>query len=163
MDDNSIPNHKLCGYIRTIVQTNPPVSPNLISNPCEIFNNDSELGFLCENGTVLSTISGEFGDNAVAEGSNTTPLRKKWSGIGLVNGSISVVHQLYALVSHKCISIYAKVVEVVEVEGKGVRVVVMVDVYLPIQLWSGWQFPRSATIAASLFRHLRFVILIFRL
>lgn len=154
MDDHSIPNHKLCGYLYTILQTNPPIPPNLISTTCEIFTEDSETGFVCENGTVLVPISGEFREDAVGEGSNTASLRKKWSGIGLVNGSISVVHQLYTLMSHKCLSIVSRVVDVDEVEGKGCRVVVLVDVYLPIRVWSGWQFPRSATIAAALFRHL---------
>ncbi|XP_063941100.1 F-box protein At3g54460 isoform X2 [Daucus carota subsp. sativus] len=154
MDDNLSTNHKLCGYLCTILQTDPPIAPNLISTTCEIFAEGSETGFICENGTVLSTINGET-EYAVGEGSNTaSSSRKKWSGIGLVNGSISVVNQLYALVSHKCLSIVSKVVEVVEVVGKAVRVVVLVDVYLPIQLWSGWQFPRSATVAAALCRHL---------
>lgn len=157
MDDNSIPNHKLCGYIYTILQTNPPIPPNLISTTCEIFVEDSETGFVCENGTVLYPISGEFREDAVGDGSNTLSLRKKWGRIGLVNGSISVVDQLYALVSRKCMSIFSRVVEVDEVEGKGGRVVVLVDVYLPIQVWSGWQFPRSAATAAALFRHLRCV------
>ncbi|KAK1370511.1 hypothetical protein POM88_036603 [Heracleum sosnowskyi] len=125
MDDYSIPNHK-----------------------------ESEPGFVCENGTVLFTISGELGEDVVGEGSNAASLRRKWSGIGLVNGSISVVNQMYALISRKCMSIVSRVVDVDEVDGKGGRVVVLVDVYLPIQVWSGWQFPRSASIAAALFRHL---------
>lgn len=157
MDDDQIPNHKLCGYIYTILQTNPPIPPNLISTACELFVEDSEPGFVCENGTVLFPISGELGEDVAGEGSNAASLRKKWSGLGLVNGSISVVNQLYTLVSRRCMTIFSRIVEVDEVDGKGVRVVVLVDVYLPIQLWSGWQFPRSATIAAALFRHLRCV------
>ncbi|KAK4414546.1 F-box protein [Sesamum alatum] len=42
----------------------------------------------------------------------------------------------------------------VECGSREVRAVVLVDVYLPIALWSGWQFPRSSSIAAALFKHL---------
>jgi hypothetical protein len=44
----------------------------------------------------------------------------------------------------------------VEVEAR-VRVVVLVDVYLPVQVWSGWQFPKSGSVAGAVFRHLRLV------
>ena len=38
------------------------------------------------------------------------------------------------------------------------RAVVLVDVYLPVAAWSGWQFPRSrASAAAAVFKHLRWV------
>lgn len=70
----------------------------------------------------------------------------------LVNGSVSVVHQLHALVAHKCLKITARVLRVARRDGD-VRAVVLVDVYLPIAVWSGWQFPRSRALAASLFKH----------
>jgi hypothetical protein len=44
----------------------------------------------------------------------------------------------------------------VEVEAR-VRVVVLVDVYLPVQVWSGWQFPKSGSAAGAVFCHLRLV------
>lgn len=59
--------------------------------------------------------------------------------------------QLRALVAARC----------VEVEGRVLRVVasavVLVDVYLPVAAWSGWQFPRSrsSAAAAAVFKHLR--------
>ena len=55
----------------------------------------------------------------------------------------------------KCSKLIARVIRVVEDDCGEVRVVVLVDVYLPIGLWSGWQFPKFGTIAAALFRHLR--------
>lgn len=91
----------------------------------------------------------------IEEDRNGGVLVKKRSRIGMVNGSLSVVYQLHKLVMKKCLRIFARVVEVVERDcGKDVRVVVMVDVYLPIALWSGWQFPKSGpAAAAALFRH----------
>lgn len=76
----------------------------------------------------------------------------------MVNGSMSVVHQFHALVAHKCVKIYARVLRVEESgeEEEEARAVVLVDVYLPIELWAGWQFPRSGSVAGSLFRHLRY-------
>jgi len=82
------------------------------------------------------------------------------SKIGLVHGSVSVIHQLLALVNNKCLKIISRVVRISRQKESGdVRVVVLVDVYLPIALWSGWQFPKSRSTAAALFRHLRFVSL----
>lgn len=74
----------------------------------------------------------------------------------LVNGSMSVVHQLHALVSNRCLKIKARVLGVsVREEAAEARAVVLVDVYLPIALWSGWQFPRQRAPAASFFKHVR--------
>ncbi|CAN0917001.1 F-box protein At3g54460 [Linum grandiflorum] len=81
--------------------------------------------------------------------------RKVVRGIGMVNGSLSVVHQIHSLVTHKCVEADARVLQVQVRESDGdVRVVVLVDVYLPTLLWSGWQFPRSGPVAGALFRHL---------
>lgn len=65
------------------------------------------------------------------------------------------MNQLYALVVRKCLEIDARVLCVVEVLDR-VRVVVIVDVYLPVQVWCGWQFPKSGSVAGAVFRHLRF-------
>ncbi|KAL6010048.1 hypothetical protein ACLOJK_000479 [Asimina triloba] len=84
--------------------------------------------------------------------------RRKWKAEpGL--GSWSIVHQVHVLVGHKCLKIDARVVWVLP-EGvggdgnEGGRAVVMVDVFLPIAVWSGWQLPKSRMAAAALFRHL---------
>ncbi|XP_057513596.1 F-box protein At3g54460-like [Actinidia eriantha] len=73
----------------------------------------------------------------------------------MVQGSVSVVHQIHALGLSKCLKLIARVIRVVEDDCGEVRVVVLVDVYLPIGMWSGWHFPKFGTIAAALFRHLR--------
>nr|GMC82284.1 F-box protein At3g54460 isoform X1 [Ipomoea batatas] len=83
---------------------------------------------------------------------STSKKNNKWSRIGMVNGSLSVVHQLHALVAHKCLSIIARVVCVAAENGEA-RAVLLIDVYLPVALWSGWRFPKSASAAAALFRH----------
>ena len=76
-------------------------------------------------------------------------------------GSISVVHHIHALVMNKCLKVDALLVRV-EADGGGgggdVRAVLLVDVYLPIQLWCGWQFPKSGSVAGALFRHLRCIV-----
>ncbi|VFQ92106.1 unnamed protein product [Cuscuta campestris] len=84
--------------------------------------------------------------------SSTSKKINKWSRIGMIHGSLSVVHQLHALVASKCLRIIATVVRVVAQNGE-VRAVLLVDVYLPVALWSGWRFPKSASAAAALFRH----------
>lgn len=81
--------------------------------------------------------------------------KKSVRSIGMVNGSISVVQQLHALVANKCLKIFSRVVKVDKRENGEERAVVLVDVYLPFALWSGWQFPKSQATAAALFKHLR--------
>uniref|UniRef100_A0A1D1XU40 F-box protein At3g54460 n=1 Tax=Anthurium amnicola TaxID=1678845 RepID=A0A1D1XU40_9ARAE len=84
----------------------------------------------------------------------TPPSSRRRKGLGFVNGSMSVVYQLHALTAHKCLRIECRVVGIADRGHGAVRGVVLVDVYLPIALWSGWQFPRSSALAASLFSHL---------
>lgn len=80
---------------------------------------------------------------------------RRASRVGLVHGSMSVIRQIHALSNGKCLNVMARVVRAV-VDGHGeTRVVVLVDVYLPLAVLSGWQFPRSRSIAGALFRHLR--------
>ncbi|TQE04725.1 hypothetical protein C1H46_009708 [Malus baccata] len=81
-------------------------------------------------------------------------MRRSRRSIGLVLGSISVVHQLHALVMNKCLRIDARLVRVEAEDSGEVRVVVLVDVYLLIAMLAGWQFPRSGSVAGALFRHL---------
>lgn len=78
--------------------------------------------------------------------------------MGLVNGSISVVHQLQSLVNQKCVKIDARVIRVEIGEHGEARAVVLVDVYLPIAVWSGWQFPKFGSVAGAMFRHLRYIL-----
>lgn len=127
------------------------------SEQCKVVERDSGLDSDC-NGNVTPRSSRKKGDvrrkNGVVAGSRS--LRKKrMTKIGMVNGSISVIHQLHSLVSRKCLKIDGRVI-MVELGGcEEARAVVLVDVYLPIALLSGWQFPKSGSTAGALFRHLR--------
>ena len=170
-DDKSFPDHKLCGYLCTVLTVQPDLSETLRFNTrCEIFGDGSEVGFESRDGVVLSVVQSApdseqcEGKNGVASrsggGSSLKKKRRRVRKIGQVHGSISVVHQLHVLVVHKCVKIDARVVSVVKSLGAAApqaeaRVVVLVDVYVPIEVWSSWQFPRSGPIAAALFRHLR--------
>lgn len=79
----------------------------------------------------------------------------------MVDGSISVVKQLVSLVNHKCVRIDARVMRVEVGDGDEGRAALLVDVYLPVSVWSnGWQFPKSKSVAGALFRHLRSALLL---
>lgn len=148
-DDEEIPDHKLCGYLRVIVAVLPHNAAQSLSvnTGCRISGDGADAHFVSQNGVVLRPI-----DSTTALAS-----RKKWSRIGMVNGSLSVVRQLHTLLLHKCLSILARVVGVSSRDALGdleVRAVVLVDVYLPIALWSGWQFPKYGPAAAALIKHL---------
>ncbi|GFZ02590.1 hypothetical protein Acr_15g0011980 [Actinidia rufa] len=69
----------------------------------------------------------------------------------MVQGSVSVVHQIHALGMSKCLKLIARVIRVVEDDCGEVRVVVLVDMYLPIGLWFGWQFPNSGQLLLHCF------------
>lgn len=146
-DDDSIPDHKHCGFLSAVLAINPPQTLDS-GTRCHIFGDGSEVGFRSENDVILSPVDSKAKTSTGDSGECSRRKRKR--GIGLVHGSISVVRQIHALVVHKCVKIVARVVRVC---GEA-RAVVLVDVYLPIELWSGWQFPRSASTAGALFRHL---------
>lgn len=166
-NDKSFPDHKLCGYLCTVLTVNSPPSVETLrfKTRCEIFGDGLYVGFRSPNGVVLSVLDSapepeqcesKTGVGGVSSGKKRK--KKRVRKIGQVHGSISVVHQLQALVSQKCVKIDARVVCVFGPESEAeaeARAVVLVDVYLPIAVWSGWQFPRSGSIAAALFRHLR--------
>ncbi|KAK3025254.1 hypothetical protein RJ639_044496 [Escallonia herrerae] len=173
-DDASIPipDHKLCGYLCAVLSISSPPETLPLQTPVHIFRHDPDIGFKSEDGVVLSLITPNANalvtvsdpppattttnhqNNGVGSSTGATPSRKKWSRVGLVHGSVSVVHQLHALVKNKCLSLDARVALVAAGHCGQVRVVVLVDVLLPIELWSGWQFPKSGSTAAALFRHL---------
>ncbi|KAA0034755.1 hypothetical protein IC582_022678 [Cucumis melo] len=87
----------------------------------------------------------------VSAGGSRSSRKKRTNRMGLVHGNMSVVYQIHALVVHKCMKIDA---QVTFVDIQEARAVLLVDVYLPVELWSGWQFPKSKTVAAALFKHL---------
>lgn len=140
----TIPDHKLCAYVTLVLNSTQTLTP---STPLDIFRDENHnVGFVTQNGIVLSLINSGSGSGS----------GKKLSKIGLVNGSVSVVHKIWVLVNAKCLRIHSRVVR--SVAKREVRVVVLVDVYLNIGLWCGWQFPRSKSTAAALFRHLRYIL-----
>ncbi|KAE8669883.1 F-box protein [Hibiscus syriacus] len=151
--DETLADHKLCGYLLTVLTLPPQSIPSTapLSAPCLLTtDDDNAVCFRCQNGLLFSPVrnaSVSYRDNA---GNSRRKGRKK---IGMVHGSISVVNQIHVLVAHKCLKIQARLLRV-EDGWEEVRAVVLVDVYLPVELWAGWQFPRSGSVAGSLFRHL---------
>lgn len=164
--DDSFSNHKLCGFLCAVLTVNPhqPSAIPSFKESLEIFRgNGTQVGFRSQNGVVLSPVDLAFpkpnSDSEQCEdsGAGSSSRVRRMRKVGMVNGSMSVVHQIHALVSRNCLKVDARVVWV-EVRGSGgeARAVVLVDVYLPIELWSGWQFPKSRAVAGALFHHLRF-------
>ena len=151
--DTSFADHKLCGFLCTVLTLTPRDDSDTTDipfpEPCEILGEGGEAGFRTPPGVVPGPVldSLQCGGGG-GGGSNKIKRRNK---IGMVNGSVSVVHQLHAMVTRKCARIDARVVCVEALP----RVVVLVDVYVPVQVWSGWQFPRSGPVAGAVFRHLR--------
>ncbi|XVE86168.1 hypothetical protein DITRI_Ditri18aG0014200 [Diplodiscus trichospermus] len=151
--DETAPDHKLCGYLCTVLTVPPQSIAKTIpfSTPCHLATDEhSTICFQCQDGNVLYAIRNVDISNSDNAGNSRKKGRRK---IGMVNGSISVVHQIHALVNRKCVKIDARILRVEESGGEA-RAVVLVDVFLPVELWSGWQFPRSGSVAGSFFRHL---------
>ncbi|XP_022945298.1 F-box protein At3g54460-like isoform X3 [Cucurbita moschata] len=139
------------GVVLSPIEVNPkPLSKGGVSRQ------DSEQcgGTVGGDGTG-SMETGDFTPKQEVSGRGSRSSRKKRTNrMGMVNGSMSAVHQIHALVVHKCLKIDAQVIFVDIGVYEEARVVLLVDVHLPIELWSGWQFPRSKTVAGALFRHL---------
>lgn len=163
-DVEAPPEHKLCGYVNVVLSIDGDSNLLPLNSLCRIAGDPQNIHFVSQDDVVLTPIGKPGPPN-----SRTTPCagsasKRRWSRFGMVHGSISVVHQIRALVRHKCVRILARVVKIAvresEIDGecREARAVVLVDVYLPIALWSGWQFPKSASTAAALFKHLRFVV-----
>ncbi|CAJ1958977.1 unnamed protein product [Sphenostylis stenocarpa] len=145
-NDTSLTDHKLCGFLCAVltVTHSDDTDPDF-AQPCEVFSDGGEVRFRTQSGVILSPVL----NSSQCSGGGSKA--KRTHSIGMVNGSMSVVHQLHAMVTRKCMKIDARVVCV-----EAPRVVLLVDVYLPILVWSGWQFPRSGAVAGAVFRHLRF-------
>lgn len=143
------PDFKLCGYLCAVLAV-PGDATVPLNSICSLAGENAQVYFAAQNGARLSLI----GNSEAPDSKGTPATKKRWGRIGMVHGSISVVRQLHALVAHKCLWILARIVHV-ESGSREIRAVVLVDVYLPAELWSGWQFPRSGSVAAALFKHLR--------
>ncbi|XP_073104538.1 F-box protein At3g54460 isoform X2 [Elaeis guineensis] len=154
----------------------PPPPTLAPGTPCFLFSDGAVVGFRSQDGLLLLALQesnvkaeteeteflapdkakiGGFGGGVGTSPSNSKRRRRRRRGVVLVNGSMSVVHQLHALTAHKCLEIEARVVRVSVRGDEEARAVVLIDIYLPIEVWSGWQFPRSRALAASLFKHVR--------
>ncbi|XP_065868181.1 F-box protein At3g54460 [Euphorbia lathyris] len=167
--EDPVPDHKLCGYLSAVLALPSPIPDPVAALPflssCRVFSDGVNVGFEAENGVVLSVIAnaadylsplkGKDGDFC-SPSSSAGKRRYSKRGIVRVSGSLSVVHQIHALVVNKCVKVFARVlkVEISEGEEGDARVVVLVDVYLPVAVWSNWQFSKSGPIAGALFRHL---------
>lgn len=137
--DNPFSDHKLCGFLCAVLSaTEPPA----LGDRCEFFSDAGDIALRTQNGVVLGPL------DSLQCGSSGTKT-KRTTKIGMVNGSFSVLRQLHATVTRKCTKIDARVISV-DVP----RVVVLVDVYLPVQVWTGWQFPKSGPVAGAVLRHL---------
>ncbi|KAL1564338.1 F-box protein [Salvia divinorum] len=145
------PDFKLCGYLSAVLAV-PDDAAVPLNSICSLAGENAQVYFAAQNGARLTLI----GNSEAPDSKGTPSAKKRWSRIGMVHGSISAVHQLHALVAHKCLRILARIVHVSEFESGSseIRAVVLVDVYLPAELWSGWQFPRSSSVAAALLKHL---------
>uniref|UniRef100_A0ACD5XGY1 Uncharacterized protein n=1 Tax=Avena sativa TaxID=4498 RepID=A0ACD5XGY1_AVESA len=136
---------KLGGYLRVVVSV--PAAHALAGSirplaPCSL------------------TACGAVSLALLPEDAHATPRgSSKWRSTG-GGGGTSVVRQLRTLAGHRCVEVEARVLRVVTRKGEDgevveARAVLLVDVYLPLAAWSGWQFPRSrASAAAAVFKHL---------
>ncbi|ERN16230.1 hypothetical protein AMTR_s00063p00087380 [Amborella trichopoda] len=156
--------HKLCGFLLAVLSLNPPnqeqehhepeESPQLtIDSPLFLSSEGPNAGFRTGAGHLLSPVSNEpslpSGQKQMTPNGSSSRKRRR---VG--HGGTSIVRHLHVLIANKCIRICARIIRVLEREVEGARAVVIVDVYLPLSLWSGWQFPKFGAMAASLFAHL---------
>ncbi|XP_020087288.1 F-box protein At3g54460 isoform X1 [Ananas comosus] len=172
MEGDPLDRRKLCGFLRAVLAVaeprdpDPPPQTPARGAPCDLFGEGPNVGFRSECGISLVPIRDGDGGAGPGEARSSAPgdggasasaaasRKRRRRGVVVVNGSTSVVHHLHALVAHGCVEIEARVLSV-SARGEGEsRAVVLVDVFLPIAAWSGWQFPWSPAVAASVFKHL---------
>jgi hypothetical protein len=165
-DPQSHPDHKLCGFLRAVVSL--PSSETLPAlTPCNIFSDDDTICFISESGIYLLPIERleEFDNSNSNSNFNSSAsgiVSSRRRNLALARGCTSVIHQLHFLISKKYIEIEARVLRVYAREIGGIeerRAMLLVDVYLPISIWSGWQFPKWRGVVVSLFKHVRCVAL----
>lgn len=160
-DDTLNSHYKLCGFVPIILSPLPQHTDLPLGTQCHLFSDESNrLGFQTDQNVFLSVLddndNDDNDDDRLEDGTNSKKkkkVKKKKKKNNVRRGNGSVVHQIRELNVRKCVEVVARVVGV-SVRGEAVRVVVLVDVYLPLAVWTGWQFPRSGTVAASLFKHL---------
>ncbi|KAJ8756029.1 hypothetical protein K2173_024576 [Erythroxylum novogranatense] len=151
-EENPYPAHKLGGYLCAVLSVPTSLSTAITPlSPCRLLSDGGRIGFRTPDDIFLSPIG--FHEGSIVDAASR---KRKLRMVGVVNGSFSVVHQIHQLVVHNCVKVAACVlhVDVGESGNEEARVVALVDVFLPIQVWDGWQFPKSGGIAGALFKHL---------
>ncbi|KAL9677507.1 hypothetical protein QQ045_005739 [Rhodiola kirilowii] len=129
-------NHTLCGFFCAVLAADESHSSLRPGSRCHIFSDGT---FRSESGVVLSAIERDS-------------TRRKPR---LDHPNASVVHQVCVLVNNKCLRIAGTVLRVHYCDRRRqARALLLVDVYLPNEICSGWQFLKSASTAAAFFRHL---------
>ncbi|KAJ3676248.1 hypothetical protein LUZ60_003660 [Juncus effusus] len=138
--------HKLCGFLRTLL------SPS---------SNNPTISISSTTGVPLFPIQTKEDEPTTPNSNSNLELTPKSGNnrrksLALAKWGASVIEQLSVLVAHKLVQIEARVLRVYGREIEGVeetRALVLIDVYLPSEAWSGWQFPKWCAVAASLFKH----------
>ncbi|KAK8961787.1 F-box protein [Platanthera guangdongensis] len=159
---DSVGGYKLCGFLRAVLSVaSSPEPPRTLPsrNPCSLFSDGRNVGFRTEDGILLlpipeaaATRESERSESPLGNGGGHFGVGRKRRRMGL-RECVSVVHQLHSLTMKKCMKIQARVLMISSRECVDSRALVLVDVYLPIEVWCGWQFPNSGAMAASFFKH----------
>ena len=136
--DDLPPHRRLGGYLRAVLSVPPAAAAGSVLRPL------SPCSLTSCGAVPLAPLP----DDAHGHGhARATPRgSSKWRASG--GGGSSVVRQLKALAASRCVEVEGRVLRVAVRKGEdGVpveaRAVVLLDVYLPLAAWSGWQFPRS--------------------
>ncbi|KAG0496325.1 hypothetical protein HPP92_001016 [Vanilla planifolia] len=166
---DAIENYKLCGFLRAVlsVASSREQCQDLpTGTPCFLFAEGPNVGFVTEEGVELLPIPA---GNAASELDRSLDASKNLGGCcgparkrrrRGVEACMSVVHQLHTLIASRCLKIQARVLRISFGEcGEG-RALVLVDVFMPTEVWCGWQFPKFGVVAASLFKHVRKSLLV---
>lgn len=158
--ETSLHQYKLCGFLHVVFSvktSNPPLTTPLVGSSCSFDSESADLYLRTDDGTTLVPI--EDSDNSSLQetpldcenpnavtpdarggcvvecGNASNASGKKRRRLGLVNGSRSVVRQLRSLTSKNRMEAKGLVVGVSK-RGQELRAVVLLDVYLPLALWS---------------------------
>lgn len=154
--DSPLHSHKLAGFLCIVLSA--PHGPPALNAACTPFKDGDAAGFRSDGGVILlpPANAGESAPAAQQDlaGDGGPRKRRRRSGMPGRSGGGDVVRKIVALSESKCVEVEARVVGVWVRDGEW-RALVLVDVYLPIAAWSGWQFPKAGAVAASLFQHLR--------
>lgn len=176
--ETSLHQYKLCGFLHVVFSvktSNPPLTTPLVGSSCSFDSESADLYLRTDDGTTLVPI--EDSDNSSLQetsldcenpnavtpdarggcvvecGNASNASGKKRRRLGLVNGSRSVVRQLRSLTIKNRMEAKGLVVGVSK-RGQELRAVVLLDVYLPLALWSDPQFWKPGMTAAAVLGHL---------